>query len=336
MTRLAIRTLRVVRRRLRRHLRRRRHAHGLILTYHRVASDHGPDPWRLRVTPDHFRDHLEYLVRVSEIVPLGDLLTNSRAGRRTRPVVSLTFDDGYADNLYQALPLLEHYGVPATIFIATAWIGRNEPFWWDALAWTILGTKPLPRELDIHAGDQSVQWQASGKMGRSGVSAADRAVLLAMIRKHMIRIDDDSRNKLARDVEEWIGRPLEAGDDARPMTADELRRLNGSQLIEIGTHTRSHCSLPARPVPDRVAEIVGSRDQCEQLVGSAPKSFSYPFGDHDAMTARIVSEAGFHLACTNEQDLAWADGDPFLVPRFVALDWDGQQFERRLRREWLP
>ena len=97
---------------------RRRRPHGLILSYHRIAAPSW-DPWDLCVSPEHFEKQLEVLAHRAELVPLSDLASQLRAGRRGRPVVALTFDDGYADNLHVAQPLLERYGAPATVFIAT-------------------------------------------------------------------------------------------------------------------------------------------------------------------------------------------------------------------------
>ena len=63
--------------------------------------------------------------------------------------MALTFDDGYADNLINAKPLLERYGIPATVFVASGYVGAKDPFWWDRLQHVFLEPGVLPRKLGI-------------------------------------------------------------------------------------------------------------------------------------------------------------------------------------------
>src|SRR5712671_329835 len=102
----------------------------LILMYHRV-SDSGPDPWGLGVSPRHFTEHLQVLRRHANPVALRQL--PRRARKRGPRTVVVTFDDGYADNVVAALPLLRGHDIPATVFVATALLGKSQAFWWDEL-----------------------------------------------------------------------------------------------------------------------------------------------------------------------------------------------------------
>ncbi len=85
----------------------------VILLYHRVA-DLAQDPFGLAVAPAHFREHLSVIRRYSRPISLRQLLSELRNGKLPRRTVAVTFDDGYADNLYAAKPLLEQSDVPAT------------------------------------------------------------------------------------------------------------------------------------------------------------------------------------------------------------------------------
>lgn len=80
----------------------------IVLLYHRVA-DLDSDPERLAVSPTHFREQMNYLKEHYRIVRFeGDWSGLQESA------VAVTFDDGYADNFYEALPILEETGVPAT------------------------------------------------------------------------------------------------------------------------------------------------------------------------------------------------------------------------------
>ena len=107
----------------------------LILMYHRVAAD-PIDPWALAVMPSHFAEQVEVLRSTRLPLPLEEFVRRLEADKLPDNAVAVTFDDGYLDNLTNAKPLLSAAGVPATVFIATSYLG--EQFWWDELARLLL------------------------------------------------------------------------------------------------------------------------------------------------------------------------------------------------------
>ena len=99
----------------------------MILVYHRVAEAN-VDPWALGVSPAHFAQQLQVLNTIANPVSLRDLLS-AKSDRELPPrPVCITFDDGYADNLYAAKPALEAYRVPATVYVTTGYLGVPENF----------------------------------------------------------------------------------------------------------------------------------------------------------------------------------------------------------------
>ena len=91
--------------RLREGLLRRLAPGPKILLYHRVA-ELSSDPQLLAVSPARFAEQLSVLRDGWQVLPLGDLVQAVLAHKASRRMVAITFDDGYADNLYQARPLL--------------------------------------------------------------------------------------------------------------------------------------------------------------------------------------------------------------------------------------
>lgn len=101
-----------------------------ILLYHRVARVE-QDPHRLCVSPDNFRDQIRFLKEHYEIIPLVKLVQNIRAGKVERNTIVITFDDGYADNLHNALPILKELQVPAIMFLTADYLNQGKTFYWD-------------------------------------------------------------------------------------------------------------------------------------------------------------------------------------------------------------
>jgi peptidoglycan/xylan/chitin deacetylase (PgdA/CDA1 family) len=105
-----------------------------VFYYHRVADVglHDPqvDDWN--VTPKHFEGQVASLVEFAEIVPLIDLRQRLHTGTpNAKPLVCLTFDDGYANFHSQVLPILKRYQAPATAFVVTGSIGSTKPMPFD-------------------------------------------------------------------------------------------------------------------------------------------------------------------------------------------------------------
>jgi len=127
-------------------LRSRFVGEGLILGYHRVA-DVARDTYSLCVTPQHFAEQLQVLHKYTQPISLRQLAKGLLDGNLPKRSVVVTFDDGYADVVDYAAPLLERYQIPATVFVSTGYVGRE--FWWDELERIVLSAAVLPDELSL-------------------------------------------------------------------------------------------------------------------------------------------------------------------------------------------
>jgi peptidoglycan/xylan/chitin deacetylase (PgdA/CDA1 family) len=104
-----------------------------VLMYHRVAEtgifDLSLDDWN--ITPSRLENQFRWLSENADCVPLADVLQRCDSGSRRKPVVALTFDDGFACFRQEVLPLLERYRIPATLFVVTRYVGSGEPYPFD-------------------------------------------------------------------------------------------------------------------------------------------------------------------------------------------------------------
>jgi peptidoglycan/xylan/chitin deacetylase (PgdA/CDA1 family) len=313
----------------------------IVLLYHRVA-DTACDPFGLAVSPKNFAEQAEVLSSLGCVTRLPELY--QRKVPRGRAVV--TFDDGYADNLLAAKPILEKFGISATFFISTAYIGSNREFWWDELARVLLTPVSLPETLRVSANGKEYCWHVGGcaKYPEAVVSHAGwrsdqpapttRHKLFLKIHAELQPLSHAERRDIIDQVFEQSGLPTNARASYRPMTETELAELAGSPLMDIGSHTVTHPRLAALQEFEQRFEITRSRDILQEILARPVRTFSYPFGardDYSPQTCAILVDAGFELACTAFAGVLRRQIDRFQVPRMYVRDWSGDEFARQLR-----
>lgn len=113
------------------------------------------------------------------------------------------------------------------------------------------------------------------------------------------------------------------------MTLEEARNL-GRSRIDVGSHTLTHPSLPALRPADKASEIIDSVERCASVAGIRPRSFAYPYGDHDAEAEQFVKGAGFLCACTTEQSSLGRRSRQFALPRLQVRDCTAPALARML------
>jgi peptidoglycan/xylan/chitin deacetylase (PgdA/CDA1 family) len=296
----------------------------VVLIYHRVTTL-ASDPHLLAVTPDNFRAHLRYLKDHFPIVRFESDWADIK-----EPTVVITFDDGYADNALEALPILEELEVPVTFFVSTGTIDTRNEFWWDELERIFLGEFEFPESFALEDSRFGKIWPT--------VSAADRLKLYQDIHPLMQRLDFSSREKWLQQIRRWAQAGEVGRETHRAMTVHELRRLAQSQWVTIGAHTVSHPVLSALPAAAQKKEISDSRNQLEALLKREVKVFSYPFGwktDYNDDSIEICKESGFIKVAANVPGQAHRWSDPFQVPRHLVRNWPLDLFAEEMKTFWI-
>jgi peptidoglycan/xylan/chitin deacetylase (PgdA/CDA1 family) len=297
---------------------------ALVLMYHRIATLR-TDPWQLAVTPEHFAEHLDVVRRRGQPQTVRELTRRLAAGRGLRRGIVMTFDDGYADNVHHALPLLERHDVPGTMFVVAGCVGRRDGFWWDQLERLILAPRALPPVLRLEVGGA---WREY----RPDVAASRQDFFLTLY--WLLRpLHDPERRRLLAELTTWVGEPVPADPAAAPLAVDDLQALARTSLVEIGAHTVTHPQLSALDVAEQRAEIGRSRSMLREATGADVVSFAYPYGgrsDYTAETVRLVGDAGFAGACATISGPVTRSTGRWEIPRFQVTDCDGDGLARRL------
>jgi peptidoglycan/xylan/chitin deacetylase (PgdA/CDA1 family) len=99
----------------------------MILAYHRVNPWHKKDA--LTVSPENFERHIKYLIekKFKQFSP-EKYFSNYSSSDIVHSLFLVTFDDGYADNLWYALPVLKKFGIKPLIFLTVNYVGTEDIF----------------------------------------------------------------------------------------------------------------------------------------------------------------------------------------------------------------
>jgi peptidoglycan/xylan/chitin deacetylase (PgdA/CDA1 family) len=325
------------------------HEDALILVYHRV-TDLTFDPQWLCVPPLQFAEHLEVVRRDYDPVSLSHLGQRRKEKKVRRKSVVITFDDGYADNLLEAKPLLERWDVPATVFIATAQTESQSEFWWDELECLLLQPSEVPPRLSLTVEGRAYSWEL-GRVSHCQKPAegwpkwtvsmpacpSPRHRVYRELARLLKGVRASVRETVLDDLARWANRPRGVRPTHRLLSVEQIVQLGKGDRIEVGAHTIHHPVLATLDAEDQYREIQGSKVRLEEILGYPVESFAYPFGtrsDYTATAVSAVKEAGFACACANFEGLVHQRSDLYQLPRFLVRDWDGDTFAERLR-DWF-
>ncbi|MBI4232785.1 polysaccharide deacetylase family protein [Candidatus Peregrinibacteria bacterium] len=296
----------------------------IILLYHRVI-DLKTDPYLLAVSPKRFSEQISYLKNHYHIISLDQLITSLQQGIFPQNSLVITFDDGYLDNYTYAKPILEQLQVPATIFVSTGNLGRNEEFWWDALERLFLIGENLPSDIELALPTKKRHWKLTTpeemKTAQHELHSLFREMSPDMVRKSLTMLS--SR----------ISVPPGARPEFRVMNEEELRDLASSRFITLGAHTHSHTKLANQTRSAQRADILMSKKILEQILNRNIKHFSYPFGtmdDYNLESLEVVRELGFLSACSNFPGVIRKKVNPYKLPRFLMRNWNEAEFRANI------
>lgn len=319
---------------------------AFILLYHRVA-DLSCDPHGQCVSGKHFEEQLLVLTSEARIVPISKLLSTVESDSFFEPLVAITFDDGYADNLHNAKPLLERYDAPATVFVASDHVGLDRELWWDNLERLLLQSGTLPNDLHLTIAGEACHWSLddfahytedacrryrSWTISQHDVPTTRHKLYLDLLR--LLRpLSGDDKRRILDELASWSSLGRIARASHRVLTEAELVDLDHANLVEVGAHTRTHPVLAALTPKEQQEEIEGSATRLEEILGRPVKAFAYPYGwpgEYSATTIELVRNAGFSYACCAFPGEISRRTDRLELPRFLVRNWNGDEFLRGL------
>ena len=270
-----------------------------VLIYHRIADPESSprlDPALVSATPTVFRQQMQYLAARFRVVALSDVLRAFQKGTALpEDAVLVTFDDAYADFGTTAWPILKSLGLPATLFVPTAYPDSpHQLFWWDRLYCAVTSTTRSELE--------------SSPFGTMSLRTRDdRFETFRRLREHLKMSAHHEVLRLVADTCDRLGGVPPTSNGV--LSWDELRRLS-REGVALAAHTRTHPLLTRIASDAAREEIVGSQQDLESQIGNTLPVFCFPGGQHNDTLVSILKQEGFKLAFTTvrgSNDLDCAD-----------------------------
>jgi peptidoglycan/xylan/chitin deacetylase (PgdA/CDA1 family) len=276
---------------------------GAILMLHEIHAN--SELARYDGTTTQELDHILAALRRWDIdlIAISDLLPRLRSDN-PRQFVVVTFDDGYRDNLTNALPVLEKYHAPALINVPTQAVTRELFCWWLALRELFmtrdtLQIEPLGHHLDI---------------------STPQAKLAEYRRVQRWFAADFTR---ACDLRSWFDAQGVSFPDLCArffMDAEELKRCASHPLVTVGGHSTSHRSMASLPETEMRRELADNKVFLESLLQVPVDFMAYPYGGKDQCGPREAAaalDAGYQgaIAVGHGKLTGEVARDPYLLPR---------------------
>jgi peptidoglycan/xylan/chitin deacetylase (PgdA/CDA1 family) len=288
-----------------------------LLLYHRVMAK--PDPMRPEdLDSGLFEIHMRAISRTFRVLGLDEAIARLKNGTLPARALCITFDDGYRDNYELACPVLSKYGLTATFFIASGFLGEGRMFH-DTVVESI---RRIPSsELDL-------SWLGLGPRAARDTSALATLAndIVAKVKYMLPDAQAEACERLESLAEGSLPQNL-------MMTPEQVRALPGLGM-SVGAHTHNHPILSKIAPSAALSEIETNRNVLTALMGSAPTFFAYPNGkpglDYGAEHVAMVKQAGFTGAVSVADGSVTDTSDPFQLPRFVPWDRDGTRLTLRL------
>ena len=285
-------------------------AEAIVLAYHSVADNPSYAAPSITVSNRDFENQIKHLSRHYNMVRLRDV-ARALAGEHTLPErsVAITFDDGYADNIENALPVLEAHGVPASLFVtvdpvlngAPFWVGRLEQATRQAHGFNAL-TKLLGEDKAVPSSSAAFIYAATHINNRSG---QDRTQAIA-----------DIETALKKD-----GAALAAAPDDFMATAQQLKRWVDAGH-ELGAHSLTHPILTSLSDEEAKRELEICADQLQRRFGCEIAGLAYPNGpgivsNVDLRIEDLARKAGYKYAVTSKRGAVRSSNSVLAIPRIA-------------------
>ncbi len=300
---------------------------AVIFIYHRVTKLE-IDTQLLAVSPDNFNEQVSFLKKNYNVVTADEFAHLIQSKKKfPKHTALITFDDGYADNYNEVIPILESNNAEAIFYITTSHINTTNELWWDELERILLTGKKLPQVINLKIKGKDFSFPTSTDEQRNETYFILHPLLKWQLPLH--------RENLLLELRNHVGVNVTGRATHRLLTFEELKKLHASKSAVIGAHTHSHSPMSMFNKDVQMHEMKMSKDFLVQLLNTKIEHASYPFGskkDFNADSIEVCKALNFKMTCANYHNQVHSWSNLHALPRVLVRDWNLNEFKEQLKK----
>jgi peptidoglycan/xylan/chitin deacetylase (PgdA/CDA1 family) len=272
-----------------------------ILMFHGTPNPLCPSTWmplRPQITTEHVDWCLGIIRNYYNFISLDEAVGILKGEKP--PVengIAITLDDGYRNNIVDALPVFKKYGAPITIFLTVSSIDNRKPLWFDRLDYALQFTDVENHKFKI--GRKHFKFSSGGRERLASSYSRFRKLI-----KNQYTDEVEFYMKLEEVIsrfEQAGGKRLDGIFEDDPWSAllswDEIAKIQGDG-VSFGSHTMDHFRVSHLGENLLRYQFSNSKSKIEKVVGNACRHIAYPDGNYSETAVKIAKECGFESGVT--------------------------------------
>ncbi|MCW8934284.1 MAG: polysaccharide deacetylase family protein [Gammaproteobacteria bacterium] len=285
----------------------------IVVTYHRILPEELKSTSfsndGIIVRPESFSKQLDFLSKhfnVTNIDAFYSALLNKTISEKNNCLI--TFDDGWIDNYLYAFPLLKKHKLPATIFIPTGYIEKNELFWQEKLSRSI---SILLKNTSPEAKNLITQYNLDALLNHHGNT------LRSLIINHVNELKShpyEEVDEMYNSISLLTGNIHSEENIDRYMNWSQVKELSNNN-INFESHAHSHKILTRLDLDEAAFELESSLKTISERVDHKVKYIAYPNGNSNSEIQKLAKNTGYLLGFGTKPGTTSSDDNYFDIKR---------------------
>ncbi len=239
-----------------------------VLLFHRISDE--VDTYWEPIKTSYFEQIIKFISKKYTVISIDDLFSGKINNFKNKCII--TFDDGYYDFKKNALPILQKYNIPTTLFVATDCILENNIIWTSELNKAIENSKK--KEFFVNKKKYSLK------------TDYDKHNTVSKLLDLLKSVKNKERIKILTDIKKELN--YNKPSNLNMLNWHQIKEIN--KIVDIQSHSVSHPMMTKLEKQELIFELEKSKKDIEENINIDISYFSYPIGDYNQNVVEETSK----------------------------------------------